>query len=152
MSFSDVYSTVMKARRVIALIGIVAGAGYKAVPMVWHKAETKPVAAAAKANNGVTTTNANGVMVKGPIYSFGEVTLTNHYETCVKIGEGKNCLLVPKMLGNHTLELTLSVESRTAEGRTRDLSVKQISAKAGKPVEVALGGVQLSFTPKLFTE
>ena len=151
MSFSDVYSTVMKARRVIAVIGIVAGAGYKAVPMVWHKAEPKPAVAAANSNSNITT-NANGILVKGPIYSFGEVTLTNHYETCVKIGEGKNCMLVPKMLANNSIELTLSVESRTSAGKTHDLSVKQITTKTGKPVEVALGGLQLSFTPKLLTE
>lgn len=149
MSFSDVYSTVMKARRVIALVGIVAGAGYKAVPMVWHKSEAKPATVAASTLGVPNTTNAaNGIVVKGPIYSFGEVTLTNHYETSVKLGEGKNCMLVPKVLGNQ-MELTLSVETRNATGKTTDLAVRQVTAKAGKPVEISLGGVQLAFTPML---
>jgi hypothetical protein len=56
MSVSDLFSGLMKVRRVVAIISILAGAGYKFAPLAWHQAEaahlpahvaTRAVAAAA---------------------------------------------------------------------------------------------------------
>ena len=66
MNISDVFSTLLKVRRVLAIVSIVAGAGYKVAPIVWHKVETKPVLTASQ----VTT---NSVAMKGPGCDLGVV-------------------------------------------------------------------------------
>lgn len=134
------FSTLVK---IISVVAALAGAGYKTLPLVWHKSASPAQTTAAAGTNGVAITNG---------CNLGEVSLTNHYETCVKLGGGKNCTLVPHMIDSRNVELTLSLESRTAAGKTHELSVTQVSAKSGKPMEVALGGMQLSFTPKLISE
>ena len=144
MSFSDVFSNLMKVRRVIAIISILGGAGYKVAPIVWHKAETKPELAVKFTTHSVTA-KASGC-------DLGEVTLTNHCETCVPLGGGKDCLLSPRMIDSHNVQLTLTVESKTAAGKTHDLSVTQVVTRAGKPFEVAVGGLNLSLTPNVATE
>src|SRR5208283_3228165 len=68
---------------------------------------------------------------------LGAVTLTNHFETCVKLGAGKNCVLTPKIIDSHNVQITVAVESKTASGKTHDLSVTQVVTRAGKPFEVA---------------
>jgi hypothetical protein len=83
---------------------------------------------------------------------LGAVTLTNHYETRVQLGSGKNCILTPKMLDSHNVQLTLAVESKTATGKIHDLSVTQVVTRAGKPFEVAVGDFNLSLTPNVTSE
>jgi len=43
----------------------------------------------------------------------------------------------------------MAVESKSPNGKTRDLSVVQIITKTGKPFEVAVGDMNLTLTPKL---
>ena len=83
------------------------------------------------------------------IRDLGEVTLTNHYETCVQLGDGKNCTLTPIMIDHHNLQITLAFQSKTSAGMTHDLSVTKIITKEGKPVEVAVGNFSLSLTPHI---
>jgi hypothetical protein len=87
-----------------------------------------------------------------PQHDLGEVALTNHLETCLQLGGGKNCTLTPRMLDKHTMEITLALESKTATGRTHDVSVTQVTAQSGKPLEIAVGDFQLSLTPNVFSE
>ena len=146
MNISDVFSTLLKVRRVLAIVSIVAGAGYKVAPIVWHKVGAKPELAASH----VTTTNS--AAMKGPGCDLGVVSLTNHYETCLPLGAGKDCILTPKMIDSHNLQLTLMVESKTAAGKTHDMSVTQVVARSGKLLEVAVGDFSLSLTPNVTTE
>ncbi len=154
LSFADIFSAVVKLRRIIAVVSIVAGAGYKLGPVAWHKFNPKqaPVTVPVMAAAVVST---NSVVVKTSQTSphdLGEVTLTNHYETCMHLGGGKNCLVTPRVLDNHNVELTLSLETRTSGGKVHDLTVTQVTAKTGKPMEVAVGDFQFSMTPKLASE
>jgi hypothetical protein len=80
---------------------------------------------------------------------LGELSLTNHYETCVNLGAGKSCTIKPILLGRSNLQLTMSLESKTPNGKTQDLSVVQVVTKAGKPFEVAVGNMNLTLTPLL---
>jgi hypothetical protein len=112
------------------------------LPVSCNKASPPP-----KAASSVVAASGTNLL-----HNLGEVSLTNHFETCVKLGGGKNCTVVPRMIDSHNMELTLALESRTPAGKTHDLTVTQVTAKAGKPVEVALGGFQLSFTPKMISE
>jgi hypothetical protein len=125
--------------KIFGVVAALAGAGYKYAPSFWHPSTSAKVAADGKA------------IVQPKPGEMGEVTLTNHYETVVKIGNGKNCTLVPHIIDSRTVELTLSLESRNAAGKTHELAVTQVAAHSGKLMEVALGGMQLTFTPKLVT-
>ena len=83
---------------------------------------------------------------------LGALTLTNHYETCVQLSPGKDCILTPKIIDSHNMQLTLAVESKTAAGKIHDLSVTQVVAHTGQPLEVAVGNYSLSLTPNIATE
>ena len=157
MSVSDLFSGLMKVRRVVAIVSILAGAGFKFAPLVWHKAEathlptraTTPAVAATAATNSVSNSSSNLVAAKANGCDLGEISLTNHYETCVLLGAGKDCILTPKMIDSHTVQLTVKVESKTAAGKTHDLSITQVITPSGKPFEVAVGGLSLSLTPNV---
>jgi hypothetical protein len=89
------------------------------------------------------------VSVSSTNKNLGELSLTNHYETCVNLGAGKSCTIKPTLLGSSNLQLTMSLESKGPNGRTKDLSVVQVVTKAGKPFEVAVGNMNLTLTPLL---
>lgn len=145
MSFADIFSAVVKIRRIIIVVSAIAGAGCKFGPVAWHKFSPQhaPVTVA-----GVAT---NSLVAKSP-HDLGEVTLTNHYETCVHLGNGKNCLVTPRLIDSRNVELTLALETRAPGGKIHDLTVTQVTAKAGKPMEVAVGDFQFSMTPKMSSE
>jgi len=84
--------------------------------------------------------------------NLGELSLTNHYETCVNLGAGKSCTIRPTLMSHDNVQLTMSVESKNINGKTKDLSVVQVVAKAGKSFEVAVGDMNLTLTPKLSAE
>ena len=86
------------------------------------------------------------------LHNLGELALTNHFETCVQLGGGMDCIFLPKILDSHNVELTLSLETLSPDGKTRDLTVKQVTTKDGKPFEVAMGDFQLSLTPMMASE
>ncbi len=81
--------------------------------------------------------------------NLGELQLTNHYETCVNLGAGKSCTITPNLLDRKNLQLTMSVESKNADGKTKDLNVVQVVAKTGKSFEVAVGDMNLTLIPLL---
>jgi hypothetical protein len=125
--------------KMFGVVAALAGAGYKYAPHFWEKSA-----------DGKSVASADGkAAIPAKPGELGEVVLTNHFETVVRVGNGKSCTLVPRQMGSHNVELTLSLESRNAAGKTHELSVTQVSATSGKLMEVALGGMQLSFTPKL---
>lgn len=88
-------------------------------------------------------------VTNSPVRDLGVVSLTNYFETQVKLGAGKSCILTPRFVGRSSVELTVSLETRNLEGKTQDLTVTQLTAQSGKPVELALGDYQLSFTPQI---
>ena len=105
-------------------------------------------AATTKATPGTTlaaTTNSN-------LHDLGEVALTNHYETCVQLGGGKDCILRPKMIDAKNAEITLTFESKTPAGKLHDMTVTQVTTRSGTPLQLAFGDVQLNFTPTVVSE
>lgn len=154
MSFSEAFATFMKIRRAVVIVSIVAGAGYKVTPMVWHKADAKPARPTlATASAGPNeSASINSAAPKPSERDLGEIALTNHYETCVSLGRGRNCILSPKMIDKENVQLTLTVESKTAAGKTHDMTITQVVTRAGKPVEVAVGDFSFSLTPNVTME
>jgi hypothetical protein len=162
MSLSEVFLTVLKVRRIVVIVSILAGAGsgYKYGPVVWHKAEAKmglkteakagSPASAKPVLDGSVTTNSEGIKLSN--CDLGAVDLTNRQETCVSLGAGKDCVLTPNMIDGHNVQLTVTVESRNAKGRIHDLSITQVVTKSGKPFEVAVGSFSFSLTPNVSSE
>jgi hypothetical protein len=147
MNLSETFSAVMKIRRIaLVLSAVLGGAGYKYGPTMWHGNASHPATKPAVAANAAATTNSLALK-PGDLY-LGELTLTNHCETSVQLSNGKNCTLLPRGDGRN-MELTVALKTSTSDGQTHDLSVTQVAAKSGKPVEVALGDFELSFTPKI---
>ena len=81
--------------------------------------------------------------------NLGELELTNHYETCVILGAGKSCTFRPTRLDRSNLQLTMALESKNTDGKVSGLSVVQVVSKTGKSLEVALGDVNITLTPRL---
>jgi hypothetical protein len=81
--------------------------------------------------------------------NLGELQLSNNRETCVSLGAGKSFTIKPTAIDRSHLQLILQVESKFANGGTKDLSITQVVTKAGQPFEIAVGDVNLTLTPVL---
>ncbi len=102
----------------------------------------------ANAGSGKTVTTVTNAISR----DLGAVTLTNHFETCVKLGAGKDCVFTPQIIDSHNVQITVAVKTKTVSGKIHDLSVTQVVTRVGKPFEVAVGDLSLSLTPNLAAE
>jgi hypothetical protein len=114
-----------------------------AISITWLPASCSKNSTVAKSSSTAT----NSVAANPNEKNLGEITLTNHYETCVAIGDGKNCVITPRLLDGKSVRLVLSLQSKNADGETDALSVMQVVTKPGKPFEVAIGDLNLILTP-----
>lgn len=88
-------------------------------------------------------------VTNSPNRNLGDISLTNHSETCLQLVTGESCTLTPKMLDKHNVQITLAVETKNDYGETHDFAVTQVVAPAEKPLEVAVGPLNLMFTPHI---
>ena len=116
------------------------------VPASCHKESSQHKAPPAIAADGTTNT----VNAKSFDRKIGEITLTNLNDTYVQFSTGENFTLTPKMLDKRNVRITLAVESKDTYGDTHDFAVTQVVTEPGKPLEVAVGSYNLSFTPHVF--
>jgi hypothetical protein len=161
MSVSDALSTFLKIRRVMAIVSIgLAAAGYKVGPKVWHQAQDK-IGARSQAKTTVKTETTPGIIIGTATNSetvtissrdLGEISMTNHLDTCVPLGAGKDCVLTPVMIDKRNVQITVALETKTAKGKVHDLSITQVVARSGKPFEVAVGQFSFSLTPNVVSE
>jgi hypothetical protein len=125
------------------------------VPMsCQHKAPPSPASPPPAA---VTATNAANSTTNSPsgdasIRDLGEVALTNHYERCIQLGGGKECIFRPQLVDKKNAELTVTYESRTPAGQIHDMIVAQVDAKVGEPTEVTLGDFEMTLKPNISSE
>ena len=110
------------------------------------------------AKNHITSTNtvaANPsptVVTPGNVKDLGELALTNRYETCVNLGAGRSCTITPKLLDRDSVQLTMTLQSKQANGKTAGLIVTQVTTRLGKPFEVAIGDMDITITPQIGQE
>ena len=116
------------------------------LPASCHK-ET-PKAASAAAVSGTT----NAVAVPANQRAVGKITLTNLEDTYVRFSTGETFTLTPKLTGDHGVQITVSMQSQNAYGATKNFAVTQLVADQGKPVDVAIGGYDFSFTPQVYPQ
>ncbi len=86
------------------------------------------------------------------VKDLGVLQMTNHYETCVSIGRGKDCRMIPKLIDKKNIQITMTFESKSADGKTSGLSVVQMTGSTQKPFEVSFGSTDFTFTPQIVTE
>ena len=73
-------------------------------------------------------------------------------KTRLRLIPGKDCLVTPKILDGHNVQITLTVETRNNAGKIIDLTMAQVSTRDGQPLEVAVGGYKLALTPVVARE
>jgi len=114
------------------------------LPASCHKSsppEKTPPAAVASGTNATAVVSHDR--------HLGEIALTNNNETCLLFNTGESCTLTPKIIDKQSVRITLTLESKDSYGETHDFAVTQITGKPGKPVEVAVGALNISFTPQV---
>ena len=122
----------------VFLTGLLPASCHKSSP---QQATTPPPAIAANGTNATVVVSNNR--------NLGDITLTNNDETCVLFNTGESCTLTPKILDKQNVRITLTLESKDNYGDTRNFAVAQVTGKPGKPLEVAVGGMNLTFTPQV---
>ncbi|MGA3285428.1 MAG: hypothetical protein ABSD57_13345 [Verrucomicrobiota bacterium] len=83
---------------------------------------------------------------------LGELELTNRFETCINLGAGRSCTITPKLLDHDSVQLTMALQSRQANGKTAGLIITQVTTRPGKPFEVAVGDMDIILTPEIVQE
>ena len=117
------------------------------------KSPIAPAVTSIQSSNTNTTTIGAVLNVSNSTNCFlGDLTLTNHTETLVKISPNRQCYFKTKMIDSRNAQITLSLENKKTSSRGGDLAVTQIITKSDKPFEVALGNCSLSFTPHIVSE
>jgi hypothetical protein len=94
--------------------------------------------------------NTNGVI--SDHRDLGVISLTNHSDTCFRLATGESCTLTPKLLDRHNVQITFAIESKNDYGETHNFAVTQVIAEPGRPAEVAVGDLNLTFTPRVNQE
>ena len=114
------------------------------LPASCHKSQVQQTSARPAV---VANATNNAVGAKAFDGNLGEIALTNRSETRLQITAGQICILTPKLLDRQNAQITLTLESKNDHGETRNLAVTQLVAKTGKPLEVTVGDLKLTFTP-----
>lgn len=107
-----------------------------------------------KAAGPATAAKGTGSEVaQSTIKDLGILQMTNNYETCVSIGNGKDCRMVPKILDRKNIEITVTLESKKPDGTTTGLSILQLQGSTQKPFEVSVGtNTDFTFTAQVASE
>jgi hypothetical protein len=83
---------------------------------------------------------------------LGQLSLTNHIETCVNLGAGKSCTITPTLLDQKNVKLVMALESKKQNGETAGLSVVQVVTRPGQSFDIAVGDLDITLTPELAAE
>jgi hypothetical protein len=103
-------------------------------------ARTAPAAVAGNAAAGNVSVVAN-------TKDSGGLSLTNNAETVIQVGAGKSCRIKPVLLDEKNLQLTLSLETKKADGEVQSLVITQVVTPPGKPFEITMEGTDIALTP-----
>jgi hypothetical protein len=107
----------------------------------------------------VEETNAAPVATNAPVVpeapapsrtrDLGVVQLTNHCETHIQLGGGKSCTITPHLIDPKHLQLTMVLESKMADGKTRGLNIMKVVTRPDQQFEVDFGSLNLTLTPQM---
>jgi hypothetical protein len=94
-------------------------------------------------------TAAKAPAAQSNVNDLGILQMTNNYETCVSLGAGKDCRLIPKILDRKNIQITVTYESKKPDGKTTGLSIVELQGTAEKPFEISIGNTDITFTPQV---
>jgi hypothetical protein len=101
-------------------------------------------------NDAPVITNAAPVNpATSRIKDLGVVQLTNRCETRVELGDGKSCTFKALLTDTQHLKLTLTLETKLADGKTRGLKVLSVVTRPAEPLQVDFGSVAVTLTPQV---
>jgi len=106
----------------------------------------------APAPQPVATNSSPAVPTSSNAKDLGELELTNRCETRVELGAGRSCTITPKLLDHDSLQLTMALQSKQANGKTAGFIVTQVVTRPGKSFEVAIGDMDITITPEIVQE
>jgi hypothetical protein len=144
-----IFSKVAKLGQVLLMLSLVLGAGCKYSASIFHKQDEAKSDAKPNPTPVMTGSMTNASGLKLSKCDLGAILMTNRSETCVALGEGRQCHLTPVMVDKHNIQLTVTVESKKPNGRIHDLSIAQVVAATGQSLEVAVGDFNFSLTPEV---
>ena len=83
---------------------------------------------------------------------LGVLPLSDHVSTTVSLGRNRQCTITPTLLKSGDLQLILSMETVANNGRPTGMNVARVVTKPGEPFDVAIGDINLAFTPHISVE
>ena len=117
------------------------------------KHPVEPVAEPTNAAPVITNTPPAPVApVSSRTRDLGVLQLTNHSETRIQLGGGKSCTITPHLIDPNRLQLTMVLESKMPDGKTRGLNIMKVVSKPDQQFEFDFGGMSLTLTPEMVIE
>ena len=110
-----------------------------------HPAE--PVEEAANAVPVVT--NAPVAAASSRTRDLGVVQLTNRCETRIQLDAGKSCAITPQIIDAKRLQLTMVLESKMPDGKTKGLNIMKVVSQPDQQFEFVFGSLSLTLTPQM---
>jgi len=80
---------------------------------------------------------------------LGLLPLSDHVSTTVTLDKNKQCTITPTVLKTGDLQLILTMETTGTDGKTIGMNVARVVTKPGEPFDVAIGDINLAFTPHI---
>ena len=89
------------------------------------------------------------VQVTSRTTDLGVVQLTDRYETRIDLTNGKSCTITPRLIDSKHLRLTMSLQSKSANGLTTDLKVVTVVARPDEQFQMDFGNMDFVLTPQM---
>jgi hypothetical protein len=80
---------------------------------------------------------------------LGVLPLSNHVSTTVTLGKDTQCTLTPTLLKSGDIQIILAMETIDSNGRPQGMNVARVLTRSGEPFDVAIGDMNLAFTPQM---
>lgn len=130
----------------ISLSGLLSfGCSKRPAPTTVKTHTPRPATVATNSSPPRPAMTARGSNVK----DLGALDLTNRFETFIDLGGGRSCTITPRLIDKNNLQLTLVLQSKSADGKTDGIVVTQVSTHPGQPFEAAVGDMDITLTPNI---
>ena len=135
----------MRAQNLVAILLIISVGAFSTA------CQKKPAARrlhAAQMNNHSTTpvkSASNNLKKK----DLGVLPLSDHVSTTISLGKNRQCTLTPTLLQSGDLQIILTMETTSTDGRLLAMNVARVVAQPGEPFDVSIDNLDLAFTPQL---
>src|SRR3974377_1521656 len=70
---------------------------------------------------------------------LGVLPLADHVSTTVSVGNNTQCTLTPTMLKGGNVQIILTMETTSINGKLQSVNVARVLAHAGEPFSVSIG-------------